>query len=614
MAAQRAYTTHPLVLRRVTVRRVHEVSPRMRRVVLGGEELGAFTRDGIHHPAFAAPGFDDHVKLILAADGDVRAALPAQLPHGVEWTPAEHRLTRDYTPRRVDHEEGELDLDFVLHGEGPHGDGPHGDGPHGQGPAEAWAASAREGDELWFVGPKSSLRLPEHLDWVFLIGDETALPAIGRFLDERPLPHTVPVHVLVTVSDDSARQELALRDDDSITWVVAEPGDAAALDAAVRALPVPTGEGYAWAAAESRALLPVRRHLQRERKLPKDRLNITGYWHREESATADVKGATDVGVGAVAEGAADGRIPSPLPWLVTRAALQLGVVDAVADAPGLSPDALASRVGVSEPGIGVLLPLLAAYNVVVGFDDESGLRLGPAGEELLDDHEREEYTGHDAELLLALAHLAPALREGTSPWRLAQGTPLYDTVTHDAERYGELVEESEQLVFLLDGLTADPLWEDVGTCLLTGPGSASVVAALDDAGRRPRLRLRVAEDDTPAAVLRGSVSSPERIDWTPGPADVAVAAKALAYRTDDEAALLLTRLATWTHTTVLVEASRPDGLSPHAAEAALRAYASTGSALRDSAAIAALAKRSGWLVDRTIALGWGTEATVLRRA
>ncbi|MFJ6147347.1 SIP domain-containing protein [Streptomyces anulatus] len=589
MAAQRAYTTHPLVLRRVTVRRVEEVTPRMRRVVLGGEDLAAFTRDGIDHPGFAAPGFDDHIKLILASDGDVRAALPAQLPHGIEWTPAEHRLTRDYTPRRVDHRAGELHLDFVVHGEGP---------------AETWSASAREGDELWFVGPKSSLRLPERLDWILLVGDETALPAIGRFLDERPLD--APAHVLVTVSDDAARQELALRDGDTITWVVAEPGDAAALDAAVRALPSPEGEGFVWAAAESRALLPVRRYLQRERKLPKDRVNITGYWHREEAAAPEAQGTAD----AAAQGPAE--IPSPLPWLVARAALQLGVVDAVADTPGLSADALAARVGVTGPGIGVLLPLLAAYDVVVGADDGAGLRLGPVGEELTDDHEREEYTGHEAELLLALAHLAPALRDGTSPWRLASGATLHGTVTHDADRYGELVEECEQLVFLLTGLTADPLWENVGTCLLTGPGSASVVAALDDAGRRPR--LRIAEEATPAEVLRGQVTAPDRIDWTAGPADVAVAAKALAHRTDEEAAQLLTRLAEWTGTAVLVEASRPDGLSPHAAEAALHAYTATGSPLRDSAAIAALAERSGWSVDRTIALGWGTEATVLRRA
>ncbi|MFE9458804.1 siderophore-interacting protein [Streptomyces californicus] len=590
MAAQRAYTTHPLVLRRVTVRRVHEVTPRMRRVVLGGADLAAFTRDGIDRPAFAAPGFDDHVKLILASDGDVRAALPAQLPHGIEWTPAEHRVTRDYTPRRVDPEAGELHLDFVVHGDGP---------------AESWSASAREGDELWFVGPKSSLRLPERLDWIHLVGDETALPAIGRFLDERPLD--APAHVLVTVSDDAARQELALRDGDTVTWVVAEPGDAAALEAAVRALPVPPGEGYVWAAAESRALLPVRRYLQRERKFPKDRVNITGYWHREEAAAPEAPGAAEApGTQAAAP------IPSPLPWLVARAALQLGVVDAVADTPGLTADALAARVGVAGPGLGVLLPLLASYDVVVDAGDGSGLRLGAAGEELLDDHEREEYTGHEAELLLALAQLAPALKEGTSPWRLASGATLHGAVTEDAERYGELVEECEQLVFLLDGLTADPLWEGVESCLLTGPGSASVVAALDDAGRRPR--LRIAEDAGPAEVLRGHVPAPDRVDWSAGPADVAVAAKALAHRTDEEALALLARLAEWTGTAVLVEASRPDNLSPHAAEAALHAYTATGSPLRDSAAVAALAERSGWRVERTVALGWGTEATVLRRA
>ncbi|MEV5755785.1 siderophore-interacting protein [Streptomyces tendae] len=586
MAARRAFTTHPLVLRRVTVRRVLDVTPRMRRVVLGGEQLGAFTRDGMDHPAFAAPGFDDHVKLILTSDGDVRAALPAQLPHGIEWTPAENRLTRDYTPRRVDPAAGEVDLDFVTHGDGP---------------AAAWARAARVGDELWFVGPKSSLRLPERPDWILLAGDETALPAIGRFLDERPVD--APAHVLVTVADDAARQKLALREGDTVRWVLAEPGDAAALQAAVRALPLPAGEGYAWAAAESRALLPVRRYLGRECGIPKERLNITGYWHREQAAApAETPDAPTAGEAA--------PVPSPVPWLVTRAALRLGLVDAVADAPGVALDALAGRLGVPAPRVGVLLPLLAAHGVVVGGPD--GLRLGPAGEELLDDHAREEYAGHEAELLLSLTELTPALLEGGSPWQRASGATLHDTVVRDAERYGELMEECEQLAFLLNGLTADPLWAGVETCLLTGPGSAAVVAALDDAGRRPR--LRIAEDEVPAAALRAYVAAPERIDWSGGPADVAVAAKALAHRTDDEAAALLTRLAAWAPTAVLVEASRPDGLSPHAAEAALHAYAATGSPLRDSSAIEALAHRTGWHVDHVIALGWGTEATVLRRS
>ncbi|MCD9904154.1 siderophore-interacting protein [Streptomyces sp. MT29] len=586
MAAQRAYTTHPLVLRRVTVRSVHQVTPRMRRVVLGGEELAAFTRDGTGHPAFAAPGFDDHIKLILAADGDVHAALPAQLPHGIEWTPAEHRLTRDYTPRRVDPEAGELHLDFVVHGDGP---------------AEAWSAAAREGDELWFVGPKSSLRLPERLDWIQLVGDETALPAIGRFLDERPLD--APALVLVTVSDESARQELALREGDTVTWVVAEPGDAEALEAAVRALPVEAGEGYVWAAAESRALLPVRRYLQRERKLPKDRLNVTGYWHREEAPAPEAEATADA---AVREPAG---IPSPLPWLVARAALRAvswtrAIAGAVGRGTGDPPGR--ERAGDRRTAAAALLVRRGRR----ADDGAPGLRLGPAGEELLDEHEREEYTGHEGELLLALTHLAPALRGGGSPWRLASGGTLHEAVAQDAERYGELVEECEQLVFLLGGLTADPLWESIGTCLLTGPGSASVAAALDDAGRRPRLRVaRTPYRSRPARAR--SRTGPDRLDGRPR--RCRRRRKALAHRTDEEAALLLTRLAGWTRTAVLVEASRPDGLSPHAAEARSTRTPPPG------ALCATRPPSRPWRTGRvggraTIALGWGTEATVLRRA
>ncbi|QYM63708.1 siderophore-interacting protein [Microbacterium sp. Se5.02b] len=269
--AQRAFTSHPLVVRRVAVRRIEEITPRMRRIVVGGDGLGEATVDGHVHRAFAAPGFDDHIKLIFAADGDLDSALPIQLPHGIEWTAAENRLARDYTPRWVDVGGGEMALDFVLHGDGP---------------AASWAQSAAIGDELSFVGPKSSLRLPEELDWIVLIADETGLPAVGRFLDERPTDAVA--HVLLLVEDDAARQELSVRPGDTVTWVTAPGGDAAALEEAVRNLVLPTeGEGYAWAAAESRALLPVRRFLQRERGLAKDRLNITGYWHAETASVGD---------------------------------------------------------------------------------------------------------------------------------------------------------------------------------------------------------------------------------------------------------------------------------------------------------------------------------------
>src|SRR5690606_18511600 len=108
---------------------------------------------------------------------------------------------RDYTPRRVDHTSGELVLDFVLHGEGP---------------AAEWARRARPGDSLSFVGPKSSLVLPPDVSAVVLIGDETALPAIARFLDERPV--RVPAHVVILTADRRAQLDLAVREEDTLRW------------------------------------------------------------------------------------------------------------------------------------------------------------------------------------------------------------------------------------------------------------------------------------------------------------------------------------------------------------------------------------------------------------
>ncbi|MCF7697685.1 siderophore-interacting protein, partial [Mycetohabitans sp. B2] len=93
-------------------------------------------------------------------------------PDGVAF-PEHHPRppARDYTPRRYDRHAGELDLEFALHDAGP---------------ASAWARQAQPGQWLGVGGPRSSLVIPTDFDWHLLIGDDTALPAIARRLDELP--------------------------------------------------------------------------------------------------------------------------------------------------------------------------------------------------------------------------------------------------------------------------------------------------------------------------------------------------------------------------------------------------------------------------------------------
>ncbi|ALJ19779.1 siderophore-interacting protein [Microbacterium sp. No. 7] len=584
--APRAFTSHPLVVRRVTVRRIEEVTPRMRRIVVGGEALGDTVVDGHPHRAFAAPGFDDHVKLVFANDGDLEAALPLQLPHGIEWTSTDNRVTRDYTPRWIDADAGEIALDFVLHGDGP---------------AASWAQAAAVGDALAFVGPKSSVRLPGDIDWIVLIADETGLPAVGRFLDERPVD--APAHVVLLVEDESGAQQLTLRDGDTVAWHVAAAGDAAAVEAAVRALPLPEeGSGYVWAAAESRALLPVRRYLQRERGLAKDRLNITGYWH------VDV---TQEGEAVVADDAPPPLQPpaSPVPWLVTRAAVQLGMIDALADG-AVARDALAARLGVGEGALAALLPVLVSSEIVAVDGDD--LRLGRMGDELLDEHHREEFDGLEADAVLALAELAPAARAGVSPWRSAHGETLAEQARARGAHVDELVENAGRLAYLLDGLAAHEMWERVSSVLVAGPGAPAVVGALEDAGRSG-IAIAVHEHGRVREALRDEVERPGGLSWGAAPADVAVLALALAHRTDAEAVALLGEVAACTRRALVIESSRPDALSADADAHGAVVYAMTGAPFRTSDALAALAADAGWRREQSIPLGWGVEVTVLVR-
>src|SRR6266568_4230449 len=73
-------------------------------------------------------------------------------------------VMRDYTPRRFDAVQRELDIEFALHGDGP---------------AATWAAQAAPGQRVMIGGPRGSFIVPTDFDWHLLIGDETALPAVA---------------------------------------------------------------------------------------------------------------------------------------------------------------------------------------------------------------------------------------------------------------------------------------------------------------------------------------------------------------------------------------------------------------------------------------------------
>lgn len=573
--AQRNFDTHPLVLRRLEVARVVDVTPRMRRVTLVGEQLAAFHADGFDLPAFTSPMFDDHVKMIFVEGGDIESALPIQRARSIDWPPAEHRRGRDYTPRRFDPVAGELDLDFVMHGAGP---------------AVEWARTAVPGDAVHFAGPKSSLVLPDDLDWMVLAADETGLPAVGRFLDERP--RDVPVDVIIEIGAPQAGQELEVRPGDTLRWV-----GAAGLEQALHDLEWRAGNGYVWAAGESRALLPIRRWLRGDRGMPPERVNVTGYWHREDEES-DTAGGPDLGG------------LSPMPWFATRAAVQLGVLSALSSGPLPTP-ALASAVRVDPERLQLLLDYLASVDVLAHTGD--GWQLGPIGTELLDDdHLAGELfgTGVETRALEAMISLPESLREGGSPWRVHRGRSAWAEVARDADQFADLVEEAGAFDFVAPGLLDLTAWVRAESVLLTGPGTPSVVRAVEQAVRQPRVGLR----GVPVEVAVLSEACPNlAVVGETEQADLVVSARTLGCRTDEEVVDHLAELRSVADGVLLVDVLSwtGPGSTEFAAEQAIASFAFTGVPTRTPQDVEALARKGGWrLVERT-SLGWDHECFLL---
>lgn len=239
--------------RTLTVVRVKHMTPRLLRVTLSGDELRGFT----------SLGYDDHIKLFFPEPG---LALPemSSLIRGEGPKPP----MRDYTPRRYDADRNELDIEFVLHGDGP---------------AATWAAQAAVGQTLTIGGPRGSMVVPTEFDWFLLVGDETALPAIGRRLEE--LPAGKKVIALIHTASDEGELKLETRADADIRWFRQTMGEDALLEALGK-LALPTGEGFAWAAGEYDMVRAVRAQLLDQHGIDKSRMRVVSYWRH---GTADGK-------------------------------------------------------------------------------------------------------------------------------------------------------------------------------------------------------------------------------------------------------------------------------------------------------------------------------------
>jgi NADPH-dependent ferric siderophore reductase len=264
----------------VTVTAAAWVTPRMRRVTVGGSGMDRFQ----------STAADQYVKLFFPLPGQG----PPQIPPVVDDVPSWHRAylampddrrppMRTYTIRRHHPDRNEVDIDFAL------------DGIHG--PGSRWAASAAPGDPLGMLGP-AAIEKPADGDWRLLIGDATALPAIGAIAEQ--LSSGTKAIVFVEVADAAEHQAWDTPADVDVHWVHldgAAPGDGERLLDALRAAQLAPGRPLVWIAGESGMVKALRRHAVSERGIDKRSVAFSGYWRRGKSEDQltkdDVDGLTE---------------------------------------------------------------------------------------------------------------------------------------------------------------------------------------------------------------------------------------------------------------------------------------------------------------------------------
>ncbi len=235
---QNGQTMQPIITRHkhetrrrdLNVRDKTHLTPHMIRITLGGPEL----------EGFVSLGADDHIKLFFGDD------------------------MRDYTPRRYDPAAGTLILDFAVHDAGP---------------ATDWAVNAQVGDRLTIGGPRGSGVIAPVFDWYLLVGDETALPAIGRRVEELPADVTVITLTAIPGPEDEQTFDTPARH--QAHWVyrpVSQSSDPAPLLDAFTGLDLPAGQGFVWIAAEAQVAKALKHHILTDRAHPAAHLKASGYW------------------------------------------------------------------------------------------------------------------------------------------------------------------------------------------------------------------------------------------------------------------------------------------------------------------------------------------------
>lgn len=200
---------------------------------------------------FTGDGLSD---LDVAPGQDLMVEVPAE---------GRHFFRRRYTVRHLDRGAGWVDLDVVLHGDGP---------------GARWAATVQPGQTVEAIGPRGKIFVAEGVDWHLFCADEASLPA--TFAMTEALAPDAQVTALVEVDGPADQLEPDGGPDHlDLRWLhrTGPAGDDAVMARAVADLELAPGHGHAYVFGELHQVAATRRVLIDRGMDPAD-VDHKAYW------------------------------------------------------------------------------------------------------------------------------------------------------------------------------------------------------------------------------------------------------------------------------------------------------------------------------------------------
>jgi NADPH-dependent ferric siderophore reductase len=245
-------------LHEATVVAAYDVTRNMRRVVFRCADIEPFLHGDIH------------VRLLIPARGR-EPVWPGYRADGrVDWPEGEDApVVRAYTIRAVDAARCELSIDFLQH-----------PSSHGPTPGADFARDAKAGERVALLGPGSG-GIPRAQS-ILLAGDESALPAIARIVEE--LPPGASARAIIEVEDAGEERYLPRIEGLDVTWLHRSgyaPDEGGRLGQAIgAAIENMSGDTFVFVACEKQDVRSVRTLLKR-RGHARGNMYVAWYWERQ---------------------------------------------------------------------------------------------------------------------------------------------------------------------------------------------------------------------------------------------------------------------------------------------------------------------------------------------